>query len=201
MTRPSPITPPGGATFTTGPSAAGPLTPARTTSAPVRNSSSCTNSPRITNRITNIVANLNYWMFTNSTTTDWWTYIDCIHMSGPAFAKMAAISGSSNTNYAYKMYSYWHYTKSTYGPSNGLYNLTDHLWCPGYELSGQLQGVGWHHPEMLLVARQRLGFRRAGQNTGCASHQRHHFGNVSRRISRRWRPPSNPFSARTVFGT
>lgn len=83
----------------------------------------------LTNRITNIVANLKYWM-TNSggTKTDWWWYIDGIHMSGPAFAKMAAISGSSNTNYAYKMYSYWNYAKSTIGPSNGLYNLTDHLW-------------------------------------------------------------------------
>ena len=83
----------------------------------------------LTNRITNIVANLTYWM-TNSggTKTDWWTYIDGIHMSGPAFAKMAAISGSSNTNYAYKLYSYWHTIKSTYGRSNGLYNLADHLW-------------------------------------------------------------------------
>ncbi len=81
-----------------------------------------------TNRITNIVANLTYWMTNNPAKTDWWTYVDGIHMSGPAFAKMAAISGSSNTNYAYKMYSYWHTTKSTYGPSNGLYNLTDHLW-------------------------------------------------------------------------
>jgi rhamnogalacturonyl hydrolase YesR len=83
----------------------------------------------LTNRITNIVANLNCWMFTNSTTTNWWWYIDGVHMSMPAFAKMAAISGGSNTNYAYKMYSYWHYTKSTLAPSNGLYNLTDHLWC------------------------------------------------------------------------
>ncbi len=81
-----------------------------------------------TNRITNIVANLTYWMTNNPAKTDWWTYIDCVHMSGPAFAKMAAISGSSNTNYAYKMDSYWHNIKSAYGPSNGLYNLTDHLW-------------------------------------------------------------------------
>ena len=51
-------------TFTTGPYATGPRTPARTTSAPARNTSSCTSStPRITNRITNIVANLNYWMY------------------------------------------------------------------------------------------------------------------------------------------
>jgi unsaturated rhamnogalacturonyl hydrolase len=90
----------------------------------------------LTNRITNIVANLNYWMFTNSTTTNWWWYIDGVHMSMPAFAKMAAISASTNanffaynTNYAYKMYSYFHYTKSVLAPSNGLYNLTDHLWC------------------------------------------------------------------------
>jgi rhamnogalacturonyl hydrolase YesR len=83
----------------------------------------------LTNRITNIVANLNYWMTNSSgTKTDWWTYIDGIHMSMPAFAKMAAISGSSNTNYAFKMYSYFHCTKSTFGRSNGLYNVTDHLW-------------------------------------------------------------------------
>ena len=50
-------------------------------------------------------------------------------MSGPAFAKMAAISGSSNTNYANKMYSYWHYTKSGSAPPTASYNLTDHLWC------------------------------------------------------------------------
>jgi rhamnogalacturonyl hydrolase YesR len=82
-----------------------------------------------TNRITNIVANLTYWMTNSSgTKTDWWYYIDCVHMSGPAFAKMAAISGGSNTNYAAKMYSYWNYAKSIIGPSNGLYNLTNHLW-------------------------------------------------------------------------
>lgn len=81
-----------------------------------------------TNRITNIVANLNYWMFTNKTKVDFWWYIDGIHMSMPAFAKMAAISGSANTNYSYKMYIYWHYVKDTVGPSNGLYNVTDHLW-------------------------------------------------------------------------
>ena len=83
----------------------------------------------LTNRITNIVANLNYWMFTNSAKIDYWWYIDGVHMSMPAFAKMAAISGGSNTNYSSEMYSYWHYTKSTLAPSNGLYNLTDHLWC------------------------------------------------------------------------
>jgi len=93
-------------------------------------------TPALTNRISNIVANLKYWMFTNSsgTKTDWWWYIDGIHMSMPAFAKMAAISGSSNTNYANKMYSYFHCTQSTFGRSNGLYNpyhvtnVTDHLW-------------------------------------------------------------------------
>ena len=89
-------------------------------------------TPALTNRITNIVANLNYAMSTVG--TNWWYYIDCIHMSGPAFAKMAALSGITNSNYAAKMYSYWSCIKSTYGPSNGLYNpyhvtnVTDHLW-------------------------------------------------------------------------
>jgi len=86
-------------------------------------------TPTLTNRITNIVANLNYWMITNSSKIDWWWYIDGVHMSMPAFAKMAAISGSGNTNYSYKMYTYWHYTKNVLAPSNGLYNVTDHLWC------------------------------------------------------------------------
>jgi rhamnogalacturonyl hydrolase YesR len=90
-------------------------------------------APALTNRITNIVANLNYWMFTNSTTTNWWWYIDGIHMSMPAFAKMAAMgdwnANYANTNYAYKMNLYFNYTKSILPPSNGLYNLTDHLWC------------------------------------------------------------------------
>jgi unsaturated rhamnogalacturonyl hydrolase len=83
-------------------------------------------TPALTNRITNIVANLNYVMSTVG--SNWWYYIDCIHMSGPAFAKMAAISGSANTNYAYKLYQYFHCMKSTFGRSNGLYNVTDHLW-------------------------------------------------------------------------
>ncbi len=90
-------------------------------------------APALTNRITNIVANLNYWMFTDSTTTNWWWYIDGIHMSMPAFAKMAAMgdwnANYANTNYAYKMNLYFNYTKSLLPPSNGLYNLTDHLWC------------------------------------------------------------------------
>ena len=86
-------------------------------------------APALNNRITNIVANLNYWMFTNSAKIDYWWYIDGIHMSMPAFAKMAAITGGANTNYSSEMYSYWHYTKSTLAPSNGLYHLTDHLWC------------------------------------------------------------------------
>jgi rhamnogalacturonyl hydrolase YesR len=89
-------------------------------------------TPALTNRITNIVANLNYVM--SSVGSNWWYYIDCLHMSGPAFAKMAAISGSANTNYAYKLYQYFHCMKSTFGRSNGLYNpyhvtnVTDHLW-------------------------------------------------------------------------
>jgi unsaturated rhamnogalacturonyl hydrolase len=83
-------------------------------------------APTQPNRIANIVANLNYWMSTNK--INWWWYIDGVHMSGPAFAKMAAISGSTNASYANKMYDYWNYVKSTIGPSHGLYNVTDHLW-------------------------------------------------------------------------
>jgi rhamnogalacturonyl hydrolase YesR len=47
-------------------------------------------------------------------------------MALPLFAKMSALTGDKN--YADKMYSYFHYTKSVIGPSSGLYNLTDHLW-------------------------------------------------------------------------
>jgi unsaturated rhamnogalacturonyl hydrolase len=77
-----------------------------------------------TNRLTHAISNANYWV--SSPTVSRWTYVDAIHMSMPMFAKLVPITG--NTNYAAKMYSYFNYTKSTIGPSNGLYNTTDHLW-------------------------------------------------------------------------
>ncbi|MGA2221094.1 MAG: glycoside hydrolase family 88 protein [Verrucomicrobiia bacterium] len=77
-----------------------------------------------TNRLKHAISNANYWV--SSPTVSRWTYVDYIHMSMPMFAKLVPITG--NTNYAAKMYSYFNYTKSTIGASNGLYNTTDHLW-------------------------------------------------------------------------
>jgi hypothetical protein len=51
-----------------------------------------------------------------------------------AFAKLSVLNSNVisalKTNYTYspQMYSYFHNIKSVYGPSNGLYNATDHLW-------------------------------------------------------------------------
>ena len=81
--------------------------------------------PTQTNRLTHITNNVNYWV--GRTNVDYWWYADALHMSMPVFAKLAALTGS--TNYPAKMYSYFHYTKSVIGPSNGLYNAVDHLWC------------------------------------------------------------------------
>ena len=77
-----------------------------------------------TNRLTHAISNANYWVGTNR--VNYLTYVDAIHMSLPMFAKLVPVTG--NTNYAAKMYSYFNYTKSTIGASNGLYNTTDHLW-------------------------------------------------------------------------
>jgi rhamnogalacturonyl hydrolase YesR len=76
-----------------------------------------------TNRLTHPITNANFWC--NSSKVGW-GYVDALHMSMPMFAKLAAITGS--TNYPAKMYSWFHLAKSVYGASNGLYNLTDHLW-------------------------------------------------------------------------
>ncbi len=81
--------------------------------------------PTQTNRLTHITNNVNFWM--SRTNVDYWYYVDALHMSMPVFAKLAALTDS--TNYPAKMYDYFHYTKSVIGPSNGLYSLTDHLWC------------------------------------------------------------------------
>jgi rhamnogalacturonyl hydrolase YesR len=86
-----------------------------------------------TNRLTHIVNNVNYWVSRNQGLSSW-TYVDSIHMSMPAFAKLSVLNSNVisalKTNYTYspQMYSYFHKIKSVYGPSNGLYNATDHLW-------------------------------------------------------------------------
>ena len=76
-----------------------------------------------TNRLTHPITNADFWC--NSSKVGW-GYVDALHMSMPMFAKLTAITGS--TNYPGKMYSWFHLAKSVYGASNGLYNLTDHLW-------------------------------------------------------------------------
>ena len=77
-----------------------------------------------TERLTHITNNANYWV--SRSTVDYYYYADALHMSMPTFAKLTALTG--DTNYAGKMYSYFHYNKSVIGPSNGLYSTTDHLW-------------------------------------------------------------------------
>jgi unsaturated rhamnogalacturonyl hydrolase len=77
-----------------------------------------------TNRLTHVTAAVNNW--TGQPRVNYLTYVDAVHMALPLFAKMSALTGDKN--YADKMYSYFHYTKSVIGPSNGLYNLADHLW-------------------------------------------------------------------------
>ena len=62
------------------------------------------------------------------------TYVDSIHMSMPAFAKLGALNSNiisalkTNATYASMMFTNFHYIKSVLGASNGLYNATDHLW-------------------------------------------------------------------------
>jgi rhamnogalacturonyl hydrolase YesR len=86
-----------------------------------------------TNRLTHIVNNVNYWTSRNEGLSSW-TYVDSIHMSMPAFAKLGVLNSNVlstlKTNYTYspQMYSYFHFIKNVWGHSNGLYNATDHLW-------------------------------------------------------------------------
>jgi len=86
-----------------------------------------------TNRLTHIVNNVNFWM-SGSVGLSEWTYVDSIHMSMPAFAKLSVLDSNVlstlKTNYTYspQMYSCFHKIQGVYGPSNGLYNASDHLW-------------------------------------------------------------------------
>jgi unsaturated rhamnogalacturonyl hydrolase len=86
-----------------------------------------------TNRLTHIVNNVNYWV-SNSLGLSTWTYVDSIHMSMAAFAKLSVLNSNvisalnSNALYSPQMYACFHNIKNVYGRSNGLYNVTDHLW-------------------------------------------------------------------------
>jgi unsaturated rhamnogalacturonyl hydrolase len=86
-----------------------------------------------TNRLTHIVNNVNYWVGHNVGFSAW-SYVDSIHMSMPAFAKLSVLNSNvisalnSNAVYSPQMYSCFHSIKSVFGRSNGLYNVTDHLW-------------------------------------------------------------------------
>jgi rhamnogalacturonyl hydrolase YesR len=86
-----------------------------------------------TNRLTHIVNNVNYWVGHNTGLSQW-TYVDSIHMSMAAFAKLSVLSSNVisglKTNYTYspQMYSCFHFIKNVWGHSNGLYNATDNLW-------------------------------------------------------------------------
>lgn len=86
-----------------------------------------------TNRLTHIANNVNYWMGHNTGLSQW-TYVDSIHMSMPAFAKLSVLNSNTisalKTNYTYspQMYSWFHNIQSVFGRSNGLYNATDRLW-------------------------------------------------------------------------
>jgi rhamnogalacturonyl hydrolase YesR len=72
------------------------------------------------NRLTHITANVDFWV--SGATVKRWTYVDALYVSMPAFAKLTAITGS--TNYPAGMYSYFNYTKTTLG----LFNTADYLW-------------------------------------------------------------------------
>ena len=86
-----------------------------------------------TNRLAHIANNVNYWM-SHNTGLSQMTYVDSIHMSMPAFAKLGALNSNiisalkTNATYASMMFTNFHYIKSVLGASNGLYNATDHLW-------------------------------------------------------------------------
>ena len=86
-----------------------------------------------TNRLTHIVNNVNYWM-SGGVGLKAWTYVDAIHMSMPAFAKLGVLNSNvisalkTNDTYAPMMFTNFHFIKNVYGRSNGLYNATDHLW-------------------------------------------------------------------------
>jgi autotransporter-associated beta strand protein len=89
--------------------------------------------PANTNYLTHILNNVTYWVSNNIGLTAW-SYVDAIHMSMPAYAKLAALNSNTtpalNNNAAYpaEMYAWFHQIKSVLGASNGLYNTTDHLW-------------------------------------------------------------------------
>ncbi len=86
-----------------------------------------------TNRLTHIVNNVNFWM-SGKLGLSTWTYVDSLHMSMAAFAKLGALDSNTlstlktNATYAPEMYSFFHFIKNVWGRSNGLYNATDHLW-------------------------------------------------------------------------
>jgi rhamnogalacturonyl hydrolase YesR len=86
-----------------------------------------------TNRLTHIVTNVNYWV-SHNTGLSAWSFVDAIHMSMPALAKLAALASNTvpalknNATFTPAMYSWFHNIKSVIGPSNGLYNATDYLW-------------------------------------------------------------------------
>ena len=86
-----------------------------------------------TNRLTHIVNNVNFWV-SNHTGIGVMTYVDTLHMSMPAFAKLGVLNSNiisglkTNHTYMPEMYSYFHNIKSVWGRSNGLFNATDHLW-------------------------------------------------------------------------
>jgi rhamnogalacturonyl hydrolase YesR len=86
-----------------------------------------------TNRLVHIANNVNYWISRNEGTNTW-TYVDSIHMSMQALARLSVLNSNTiaalRTNYTYSptMYSWFHFIKNVYGRSNGLYNATDHLW-------------------------------------------------------------------------
>lgn len=89
--------------------------------------------PTQTNRLTHIVNSVNYWV-SHGTGSNQWTYVDSIHMSMPAFAKLSVLNSNvisalkTNYTYAPEMYSFFYFIKDVYGRSNGLYNAADHLW-------------------------------------------------------------------------
>ena len=161
--------------------------------------------PANTNYLTHILNNVTYWVSNNIGLTAW-SYVDAIHMSMPAYAKLAALNSKprspSTTNAAYpgRNVTWFHQIKSVFGASNGLYNTTDHLWWRDTTfLSNYVASDGT--AKMLLVAGQRLGLGRPlpGPWMSCPPVTRTSASTC--KPFRTCRQPSRPCSVRMVSGT
>lgn len=77
----------------------------------------------------------------NQTAVNYWTWVDAIHMSMPALAKLSVVKG--DTKYSEKAYKLYSYTKDTMG----LYNASKGIWWRDADFKGTdvywSRGNGW----------------------------------------------------------